>query len=99
MYTHLPLFASFAASRELTGAVNDTASREEREAAKCDWPKGATDGRPEIEKPEGFRVRSVSTVRCEVTTPLQSLLIPTKPPISPDLQHSRKRNPEEEFIT
>ncbi len=32
--THLLNFAFFAASRELTGADNDTVSREEREAAK-----------------------------------------------------------------
>jgi len=48
----------------------ETASREEREAAKNDFPTGY-DGsiEPEFEKPEGFRGRSLGTVRCEVRWP------------------------------
>ena len=50
---HRLLFAFFAPSRELIGEDTNTVSREEREAAKRDWPKG----------------RNVSTIRCEVRFP------------------------------
>ncbi len=57
----------FAASREVTGADNDTVSREGREAAKNDRPKGRSSSTvrrevrrsvgTELEKPGGFEVR------------------------------------------
>ncbi len=50
---HRLLFAFFAPSRELIGEDITMVSREDREAAKRDWPKG----------------RNVSTIRCEVRSP------------------------------
>jgi len=57
-------FAFFAASRELTGADRDTASREGREAAKNDFPKGKEFEHRNV-RSAMFRQERSSSATCE----------------------------------